>query len=231
MSFSAVEILFQIIAFLFAISIHESAHAWSANRLGDPTARLLGRISLNPIRHMDPVGTVLFPLVAAFTHVPLIGWAKPTPVNTLRLKHRVRDNMLVSAAGPASNFLVALSALILLLALRSVSPDAAGAIVALAGSGQPALGDSLFIPIVLLLYFCLIINVILGIFNLIPIPPLDGSHVLEGFLPEGMREAYASVGQYGTFLLFALLWGTNIFGRLIYPVLNFCDSLLLFRFL
>ena len=97
MEFSTLEIIFQIIAFLFAISIHESAHAWSAYQLGDDTASLMGRISLNPIRHIDPVGTILLPLMAAITHVPLLGWAKPTPVNLLRLRNRIRDNALIAA--------------------------------------------------------------------------------------------------------------------------------------
>lgn len=227
MEFSTLEILFQIIAFLFAISLHESAHAWSALRLGDDTASLLGRISLNPIRHIDPFGTLLLPAFLAFVGAPLFGWAKPTPVNTLRLKNRVRDNVLVSAAGPASNLLVVAGALLLLLLLRSVSPEAGRAVLAVAGFGPIALGGSVMTPLVLLLYAFLIINVILAIFNLIPIPPLDGSHVLAGILPDGIRQAYESVGQYGTLLLFALLWGTNLFGRIISPVLNFCDSLLM----
>src|SRR5919205_1697168 len=102
-----VVIIFEAIAFLFAISVHESAHAFTAWRCGDPTARMLGRVSLNPIRHIDPLGTVILPLVAMITHLPVIGWAKPTPVDPRNFRHQIRDDILTSIAGPVSNFLVA----------------------------------------------------------------------------------------------------------------------------
>jgi len=105
------DILFQLIAFLFAISVHESSHAWMANLRGDPTARMLGRISLNPIRHIDPVGTLLLPAVAMFFHVPVLGWAKPTPVDPRNFKNPVLDDVLTSVVGPISNFVVAIGAL------------------------------------------------------------------------------------------------------------------------
>ena len=107
MTLQHVYILFQIIAFIFAISVHESAHAWMANLRGDPTARMLGRITLNPIKHIDPVGTVLLPLIAALTHVPLLGWAKPTPVNPTNFRYPVLDDILTSVVGPVSNLAVA----------------------------------------------------------------------------------------------------------------------------
>lgn len=230
MEFSTIEIIFQVIAFLFAISIHESAHAWSAYQFGDDTASLLGRISLNPIRHIDLVGTILLPAMAVLAHVPLLGWAKPTPVNPLRLRNRVRDNALVAAAGPLSNVMVAAIAVILLLMLRAISPEARQAIISLVGFGRMDMGESIMTPLVLLLYSFMVINVILAIFNLFPIPPLDGSHLLEAMLPERARQLYASIGVYGTLLLLLLLWQTNIFSQLIYPPLNFCNSLLLPRF-
>src|SRR6201993_3906805 len=112
-----VDILFQLIVFLFAISVHESAHAWMANRRGDPTARMLGRISLNPIKHIDPVGTVLLPAIALFTHLPILGWAKPTPVDPRNFKNPVLDDILTSVVGPISNFVVATAATIVLTAI------------------------------------------------------------------------------------------------------------------
>ena len=227
MDFNTIHLIFEVIAFLFAISVHESAHAWSAYELGDDTASLLGRISLNPIRHIDLVGTILMPVIAAVTGVPLIGWAKPTPVNLLRLKNRYRDNALVAAAGPISNFLVATAALVILLILRTVSSDAAMAILGITGYGEMPTGDSIMNPLVLLLYTFMFINVLLGVFNLFPIPPLDGSHVLEAFLPDSARETYASVGMYGTLILMVILWQTNIFSRMVTPPLHFFDSLLL----
>ena len=225
MSFSSLEILFQIIAFLFAISIHESAHAWSANRLGDPTARLLGRISLNPIRHIDLAGTVIFPLLLALSHVAIIGWAKPTPVNTSQLRNPVWDNVYVAIAGPASNFLTAGVAVVLLLILRFVSPEAAQTLSSLTGLRAVDIGGPWVIPFVLLLYSLMLINVLLAVFNLIPIYPLDGSHVLEGLLPQGTRAVYAQTKQYGLLLLFALIWFGG-FTHLFSPFLSFFNFLL-----
>src|SRR6201987_4174168 len=116
-----VGVVFQYIAFLFAISVHESAHAWTANRCGDPTARMLGRITLNPIKHIDPVGTVLMPLIALFTGFPVLGWAKPTPVNPSNFRNPVRDDILTSVVGPISNFVVAVGVLFVLALLSLTS--------------------------------------------------------------------------------------------------------------
>src|SRR5437763_3554858 len=122
MTFQHVVGLFQFIAFLFAISVHESAHAWTANLRGDPTARMLGRVSLNPIRHIDPLGTVVLPLVAMFLHVPVLGWAKPTPVDPRNFKNHVLDDILTAVAGPISNFLVAALAVAALGIIKLASP-------------------------------------------------------------------------------------------------------------
>src|ERR1700747_1885558 len=122
MNLSHVEIVFQLISFLFAISVHESAHAWMANRCGDPTARMLGRITLNPIKHIDPVGTLLLPAVAMYFHAPVIGWAKPTPVDPRNFKNPVLDDILPSVVGPISNFVVAIGAVLALALVKLVSP-------------------------------------------------------------------------------------------------------------
>jgi Zn-dependent protease len=227
LDFDTLNIILQIIAFLFAISIHESAHAWSALRLGDDTASLLGRISLNPIRHIDPLGTIVMPALAAISGVPLLGWAKPTPINLLRLKNRIRDNAVIAAAGPISNFIVAGASVLLMLLLAAVSGEAGEAVNAVAGYGSLSAEGTIMTPLVLLLYAFMFINIILAIFNLFPVPPLDGSHVLEAMLPDGMREVYASIGSWGMLILFLLLWQTNIFSRMINPPLRFFDSLLL----
>ena len=216
-------LIFDIVALLFAISIHESAHAWSANRLGDPTARLLGRISLNPLRHIDPIGTVLFPVILAFAGLPIFGWAKPTPVDLRRLRQPRRDDVLVSAAGPASNFLVAVVALVLLLGVRVASPQGAAVVSGL--TAGVVRGDSLLTPVALLFYHFLLINLLLGVFNLIPIPPLDGSHILSGLLPDRLRSLYSEVGRFG-FLLLLLLLYTGVPYRLFSPVLRLFLSLL-----
>src|SRR6266550_4018949 len=121
MTLQHVDIVFKLIVFLFAISFHESAHAWMANRCGDPTARMLGRISLNPIKHIDPLGTIVLPLVAMLTHIPVLGWAKPTPVDPRNFRNPVMDDILTSVVGPISNFVVASGAVLILAAISFTS--------------------------------------------------------------------------------------------------------------
>src|ERR1700738_429744 len=122
MTLQHVDILFQIIAFVFAISVHESAHAWMANLRGDPTARMLGRITLNPIKHIDPMGTILLPLIAVFAHIPMLGWAKPTPVDPRNFRNPVLDDILTSVVGPVSNFVGARSGVVVLVFVEVASP-------------------------------------------------------------------------------------------------------------
>lgn len=228
MTLQTVNILFQLIVFLFAISIHESAHAWMANRCGDPTARMLGRITLNPIKHIDPVGTILLPLIAMFAHFPAIGWAKPTPVDPRNFRNHVLDDILTSVAGPVSNFLVASVAVFLLIIISLASPLAHQIVRSLPFSyrlGVVGLGsDSVLVPVCLLLYEAMFINVVLGVFNLIPVPPLDGSHVLRHFLSDSIRRLYDTLG---IFALIALVFlGGGLLGRLIFPVVGIFDSIL-----
>src|SRR5437868_3707856 len=203
MSLETVNAFMQLIVFLFAISVHESAHAWMASRLGDQTARMLGRVTLNPIKHIDPIGTVLLPLLAAVAHLPMIGWAKPTPVNTRNFKHLVRDDILTSVAGPVSNFITAIIATVLLL-LISLSGSGNAMLQGLIQNGEVADTNSPLMPLIMLLFNGMVINVLLGVFNLIPVPPLDGSHVLRHFLPDGIRQVYDRMGIFALVLLFAV---------------------------
>jgi Zn-dependent protease len=220
-----VYIFFQLIAFLFAISIHESAHAWMASRCGDPTARMLGRITLNPLRHIDPVGTILLPAIALFTGFPMIGWAKPTPVDPRNFKNPVRDDILTSIAGPASNFLVVIAAVVVLGLLSLASTSAHHVVQALAmSSGNLALDAGWITPLALMLYQLMVINILLGIFNLIPVPPLDGSHVLRHFLSGGLLNLYDRFGMFGLMLL--LFFGGRFLWALISPVVNFFNDIL-----
>jgi Zn-dependent protease len=195
---------------LISLTIHEAAHAWTADRLGDPTARVLGRVSLNPLVHMDLIGTVLLPIIAAVSHLPIIGWAKPVPVSMRNLRDPRRDFMIVAAAGPISNLLQAIVAAIVLRGAGAALPD-----------GGPALGIGV-------LRLAVEINLLLAFFNLIPVPPLDGGNVLLGLLPPRAAAAYAQVRQYGFILLYVLLF-TGIAGRLIEPPMNFFESILLPR--
>ena len=223
MSLQFVDILFQLIAFLFAISVHESAHAWTANRCGDPTARMLGRITLNPLKHIDPFGTVILPLIAMLTHLPVIGWAKPTPVDPRNFKRPVFDDVLTAVAGPVSNFIVATGATILLAAIAIAAPE--GRVVVQGALRGVAVGNSILVPASLLLFAFLEINVLLAVFNLIPVPPLDGSHVLRHFLSENVRRVYDTVGMFG--LMALVFFGGNFLMALIRPVLLFYISILM----
>jgi Zn-dependent protease len=200
------QVVLAFIVLLFSLTVHESAHAWTADRLGDPTARLLGRVSLNPIVHADLVGTVLFPLVALVSHLPLIGWAKPVPVNVRRLRHERRDYVLVAAAGPASNLVLAVAAALLLSALP-VSPVILG---------EPNVSA----PLASLLSLGVQLNLLLAVFNMLPIPPLDGGNVLSGLLPANLAVQFDRIRPYGVLLLYALMF-TNGFEYLVLPPYKF----------
>jgi Zn-dependent protease len=206
--FARVFIQFSVL--LFSLTVHETAHAWTASRLGDQTARLLGRVSLNPVVHADPVGTVLFPLLGMISGFPLIGWAKPVPVNVRNLKNGRRDYVLVAAAGPTSNLLLAVLASISL-GLITVSPMRLG---------EPNVSA----PLASLLSTAIITNVLLAVFNMIPIPPLDGGNVLGGLLPRSLGARYdALMRPYGFILLYALLL-TRGFDYLVVPPARFLLS-------
>jgi len=220
------EILTKILAYfvlLFAITIHEASHGWAAKKFGDLTAFQMGRVTINPIPHIDPVGTVLLPLIMMFTGIPLIGWAKPVPVNPMNLKNPRRDNLWISFAGPLSNFTAATGFIIILQILKFSSPkffQAAFFIVpGQAGQLQAAQG------IGLILYFGILINIALGIFNLLPIPPLDGSGVLMGFLSDEAAEKYDKIRPYGIFIIFGLIF-FRFFQIIFTPVQAFIQMLI-----
>ena len=187
---SHVYIIYEIIAFLFAICVHESAHAWTANVCGDPTARMLGRITLNPVKHVDPIGTILVPAIGILSGFGFVGWAKPTPVDPRNFKHEIRDDIFTSVAGPASNFVVALIAAVLY--------EGIGTVVGRNGISP----NSIIVPIAIMLRVFVEINILLLAFNLIPVPPLDGSHVIRHLLSERGQMIYDRVGYIAFFLLF-----------------------------
>jgi Zn-dependent protease len=187
---SFVEFLIQFAFFLISASVHESAHAWTAYKFGDPTAKLQNRVSLNPANHIDIVGTVIIPFLVFLSGVPIIGWARPTPVNQANFQNPRRDGMFVSGAGPVSNLL----SVIVLAVLWHLSYS----------------GIKFFGPIAFL--FCyvfaigILVNLMLAVFNLVPIHPLDGSGVLEGLLPQEWAESYGRMRPYGFIILLVLFY-------------------------
>lgn len=191
------QVLVAFLVLIVSLTFHEAAHAWSANRLGDPTARLLGRLSLNPVVHVDMVGTVIFPLVAMVAGFPLIGWAKPVPVDLRHLREPRRDFALIALAGPVGNLVLAVAgALLFHMTLQS-------------GSGAQPMA-SVFMRFVT-------INVLLAVFNLIPIPPLDGGNVLMGLLPASAAGVVDRLRPYGFLLLYVLML-SGALSVLVWPV-------------
>jgi len=210
------QVFISFLVLLFSLTVHEAAHAWSADRLGDSTARLLGRVSLNPAVHVDPIGTVLFPLIALLTNLPVIGWAKPVPVNIPNLRGQWREKyMVIAAAGPASNVVLAVIAS---LVLRAIAPTSADALE----GGQVSVGA----PLATFLESAIFINVLLAVFNMVPVPPLDGGNVLAGLLRGPAAAAFERLRPYGFMILYALML-TGVLTALITPPARFLLSLLL----
>lgn len=184
---------------LFAITCHEVSHGYIAYRLGDNTARSLGRLTLNPIKHLDIFGTLMVFLVG-------IGWAKPVPVDFGKLQNPKKDMIWVAAAGPITNFLLALASAILLRGVALLDFGAAG--------------NSVLEPVSLMLAFSIYINLLLGLFNLIPVPPLDGGRVVVGILPYRLAASFSRIEPYGMIIIIVLVFFTNIFQFLIAPLLD-----------
>jgi Zn-dependent protease len=210
-----------MVVLLLAISAHEAAHAWMSWKFGDDTARLLGRVTLNPVAHTDPIGTLLIPILmfvfaymnSPLAAIPLLGWGKPTPVNPLRWRNKDLANVMVSLAGILANLLIAIIAFVIfkILLITNVGNQ-------VAVSTQE--------PVVLFLTYLLIMNVSLAVFNLLPFPPLDGSKILDSILPASMRPALEFLEQYGYLLLIVLIY-LGVTRVIITPVIDFVFYLLL----
>lgn len=209
-----------MVVLLLAISAHEAAHAWMSYKFGDDTARLLGRITLNPVAHTDPIGTLLIPIVSfilssmgggALTAL-LIGWGKPTPVNPLRWRNKDLANIMVSLAGIFANLTIAIIGFVIIK-------------VVLMMGGFGVISESLRDPVQIFLFYLLFMNISLAVFNLLPFPPLDGSKILYSVLPASAHGFLAVLEQYGFMILLVLMY-MGFFGAIIRPVMYFVDYLL-----
>jgi len=212
------QLVIYMVVLLLAISAHEAAHAWMSDKFGDDTARLLGRVTLNPMAHTDPIGTLLIPIVGFIFgamgggRLPLIGWGKPTPVNPLRWRNKDLANVMVSIAGILANLVIAIIAFTILK-------------VMLVTGYYHRIPEGLIEPISLFLEFLLTMNISLAVFNLLPFPPLDGSKILETFLPSSMQPVLETLERYGYLILMVLIY-MGFFGAIIRPILSFVYSLL-----
>jgi Zn-dependent protease len=212
------QIFIAFLVLVFSLTVHEAAHAWTADRLGDQTAKNEGRISLNPLVHIDPIGTVLFPLVGMLSGLPVLGWAKPVPVSVRGLKNPRRDLIFIAIAGPVSNIVLAIVASF---ALRALSPTMMSG--GLQAGGGLEIGEPLFV----IAREAFQINLVLAVFNMIPIPPLDGGNVLSNLLPPQQSYQFdTTIRPYGWMILYALML-TGALRWIIGPPLNFLASVLL----
>jgi len=201
MNIDWVLILTLIPVLVFSMTLHELAHGFVAYRLGDPTAKNSGRLSFNPIRHLDPLGTLMFFITAIIPNGFIFGWAKPVPVSPYYFKSRQKGMMWVGMAGPLTNFVLAVIFAVVLNLLEPVLNKSGYISDYLFGPGAPSAPPWIFT----LLFLALQVNVVLGVFNLIPVPPLDGSRILGGFLPRGAYEKWVAIDRYGMFIIIGLL--------------------------
>lgn len=226
--------IFEFVLLIFSLSVHECAHAWMASRLGDQTARLQGRITLNPMYHVDPFGTLLFPAIMIFGPLMglsffgglLIGWAKPTPVITRNFRHITRDDNLTTFAGPVANLLLVAIALTTMLVASHVLPNGKAIVVLSFVSALRQIAPPEAHPILLLCSLAILVNLSLFFFNLLPIPPLDGSRIVRNMLPYQALQAYDRIGGWISYLLM-LFVGGFILQLLLGPAIGMVYSVLL----
>jgi Zn-dependent protease len=216
---------------LFAITFHEAAHGYIADRFGDPTARRLGRLTLNPSAHIDIFGTIILPLIMLFTTNGkfVFGYAKPVPVNSMNFKNPERDMAIVAASGPGINIILAILSGILFRIIILLKPEIIGYMRMQGGFGERDILITILVPIMWMLMKSVYLNALLAVFNLIPIPPLDGGRILVGILPENLSQTYSRIEPYGMFILMGLLFldPFHTLSRIMWPVISFLTDIIL----
>lgn len=225
-------VIFELVVMVLSISLHDSAQAWMANRLGDPTARMMGRISINPAKHFDLFGMLIWPVLFIYQSPLVLGWGKPVPMTPRNFRRPSRDEMVATLAGPGIQFLAAIVALIILVVLRYVQHDSTLSLVvasqlAMRNLTIPMNNLPAIFPVYLFLYFCLLVNLLLFVFNLIPLPFLDGGKILMHYLPYNAAKTYQSLSFYMMIAFFFVGFGVimmffgplmTIFNRLLFTL-------------
>ena len=221
-------IIFELVVMVLSISLHDCAQAWAANRLGDPTPRMMGRLTMNPARHFDLLGMLIWPVLFIFRSPLILGWGKPITFTPRNFRNPSRDEMLATLAGPAVQLLAAILALITLVIVRHTVPGSGDAIsiasylamrVPMGTEGLPGI-----FPLILFLYFCILVNLLLFVFNLVPLPFLDGGKILTHFLPYNAAKTYQSLSLYLMFGFFFL--GGYVINLFFTPILTIFNILL-----
>ena len=224
-------VVFELVVMVLSISLHDCAQAWMANRLGDPTGRMMGRISMNPAKHFDPFGMLIWPVLFIFRSPLVLGWGKPVPMTSgnFRRGHQSRDEMIATVAGPAAQLLAAVVALVVLVIVKHSVPGTVYSLkvasyLAMRITGIPLDGLPSFFPLILFLYFCILVNLLLFVFNLMPLPFLDGGKVLMHYLPYNAAQTYQRIGL---FLMFAFFFvGFALISFFFSPIMGIFQSLL-----
>lgn len=221
-------VIFELVVMVLSISLHDSAQAWMANRLGDPTARMMNRISINPAKHFDWFGMVIWPVLYIFFTPLILGWGKPVPMTTRNFRRGSRDEMIATLAGPAAQFLTAILALVILIVLRHTNHDTMLSLV----FAEPLAHRQLtavpqlpgIFPLILFLYFCILVNLLLFVFNLLPLPFLDGGKILLHYLPYNAAQSFQ---RYAIYFMFAFMFlGMGVIIALVNPLLAIFSQLL-----
>jgi Zn-dependent protease len=222
-------IVFELVVMVLSISLHDCAQAWAANRLGDPTARMLGRITMNPARHFDLIGTLIWPVLFIFRSPLVLGWGKPVPMTSRNFRRASRDEMIATLAGPAAQLLAAVVALIVLVVMRHLRPDTKRSLevasaLAMRITATPLDGLPSFFPLILFLYFCILVNLLLFVFNLMPLPFLDGGKILMHYLPYNAAQTYQRIGMWLMIAFFFV--GFAVMSIFFFPIMAIFRALL-----